>query len=245
MSIPHQPGRQPLGGRAFDLLVAGFGLLLVAPLMLLVALIILIESGRPIFFAQTRLGQHGRHFQLYKFRKFRRNACEAGRPLTIRGDDRFSRFGRFLEATKIDELPQLYNVLRGDMSIVGPRPESLAFEDCFSGENRAVLAWRPGIFGPSQVAFRDEGALYPPGLEPVRLYRQVLFPTKVQLDLSYYPRRTLASDCAWVVAGVLAVVGVHKDRVIRPSLVISQALSEGGTASIGEAGVAPRFTARI
>jgi lipopolysaccharide/colanic/teichoic acid biosynthesis glycosyltransferase len=216
MSDRPAAGRGTAACRAQDIVVAGIGLLLVSPLILLVVLAILVESGRPVFFAQTRLGQHGRHFRLFKFRKFRNGAGEAGRPLTVRGDDRMSRVGRFLEATKLDELPQLWNVLKGDMALVGPRPESLAFADCFQGEALAVLAWRPGIFGPSQVAFRDEKDFYPPGSEPTCIYRQVLFPTKARLDLSYYPQRTLFSDCGWMLRGVLAVAGVRKGPMVAP-----------------------------
>lgn len=199
--------------RGLDIAASGIGLVLLAPVILLIVIAILVETGRPVFFLQTRLGQDGRHFRLIKFRKFHNGAGEAGRPLTLRGDDRLSRVGRFLEASKLDELPQLYNVLRGEMALVGPRPESLAFADCFQGEALAILAYRPGIFGPSQVAFRNESAFYTPGTDPTFVYRQLLFPTKAQLDLSYYPHRTLVADCAWVLRGVLAVAGMQKTLV--------------------------------
>ncbi|MGG5887550.1 sugar transferase [Falsiroseomonas sp. HC035] len=246
MSIqPFQTRRPSLGSRAFDVVVASIGLLFLSPLLLLVTLAILIESGRPVFFAQTRLGQDGRHFRLFKFRKFKKCAVEAGRPLTVRGDDRMSPVGRILEAKKLDELPQLYNILKGEMSIVGPRPESLAFEDCFDDAHRAVLGYRPGIFGPSQVAFRDEGALYPPGAEPARLYRQVLFPTKARLDLAYYPNRTLLSDIGWILCGVLAVVGLYKTQVGPSMLAAGQSSAMGAAGSRNELGGAPSFTVQI
>lgn len=202
------------GSRALDIMASSIGFILASPVILFIILAILIESGRPLFFVQTRLGQGGREFRLFKFRKFRKGADEAGRPLTLRGDDRLSRVGRFLEASKLDELPQLYNILKGDMALVGPRPESLAFADCFEGETLAILSYRPGIFGPSQVAFRNENAFYAPGTEPTHVYRQVLFPTKAQLDLSYYPHRTLLSDSVWVLRGILAVAGVQQELVI-------------------------------
>jgi lipopolysaccharide/colanic/teichoic acid biosynthesis glycosyltransferase len=235
--------RHPLGSRAFDVLAAGIGIVFLSPILLLVTLAILVESGRPIFFAQLRLGQDGRHFRLFKFRKFKKSAVEAGRPLTVRGDDRMSAVGRILEASKLDELPQLYNILKGEMSVVGPRPESLAFEDCFDDAHRAVLAYRPGIFGPSQVAFRDEGALYPPGTEPTGLYRQVLFPTKARLDLAYYPNRTLLSDIVWILCGVLAVVGLYRNRTGLPPL--GQSATMGGAGARNDVGRAPGFTVRI
>lgn len=232
--------------RALDVALSSIGIILASPVILLIVIAILIESGRPVFFAQTRLGQHGRHFRLFKFRKFRNGAGEAGRPLTLRGDDRLSRVGRFLEASKLDELPQLYNILKGDMAVVGPRPESLAFADCFHGESLAILDFRPGVFGPSQVAFRNENAFYTPTTEPTRLYRQVLFPSKARLDLSYYPDRTLISDCVWVVRGVLAVAGMHKELVVNlpllaePSPATRQASGMGGTTT-----AAPRLQAQI
>lgn len=195
-------------GRVFDIMLAAAGLIVLAPVIVIVSLAILLESGRPILFAQVRLGKNGRHFTMYKFRKFGPKPDAPGCPLTIKGDPRMTRVGRFLEASKIDEVPQLFNVLRGDMAFVGPRPESLAFADCFDGPFRAVLDHRPGIFGPSQVAFRSEGKLYPEGGDPTEFYRRVLFPTKARIDLGYFTHRTFSGDIAWMVRGLLAVFGV-------------------------------------
>ena len=195
-------------GRVLDIALAAAGLIVLAPVIVIVSLAILLESGRPILFSQVRLGKNGRHFKIYKFRKFGPKPDSTGRPLTLKGDPRMTRVGRFLEASKIDEVPQLFNVLRGDMAIVGPRPESLAFEDCFRGQFRAVLDHRPGIFGPSQVAFRSEGKLYPEGYDPTEFYRRVLFPTKANLDLCYFRHRTFLGDLAWLLRGTLAVFGV-------------------------------------
>jgi lipopolysaccharide/colanic/teichoic acid biosynthesis glycosyltransferase len=196
--------------RALEIVLACVGIVVASPLMLLIAIAIVLETGGPIFFAQTRLGRRGRHFRMFKFRKFTTTATDAGLPLTTHEDARFSRVGRVLAASKLDELPQLYNVLKGDMSLVGPRPESLAFSDCFDGPYRAVLEYPPGIFGPSQVMFRNECTLYPPDAEPTQYYRSVLFPLKAELDLSYYPRRTFLSDSLWLVRGVLAVPDIMR-----------------------------------
>ncbi len=196
----------------FDRIVAALGLLLVGPLMLLVALAILIESGRPVFFSQWRLGRDGKLFRLHKFRKFRARELSNSRPLTIRGDDRMTRVGRFIERTKIDELPQLWDVLRGAMSLVGPRPEVPDFADCYAGRYAALLRWRPGIFGPAQMAFRNEADLYPPGENPLAFYRHTLFPAKAELDLGYYPRRSLAADLLWIVRCLAAIAGLGRRR---------------------------------
>lgn len=193
-------------GRVLDVVIAAAGLIMLSPLFLLVALAILIESGAPVFFSQTRIGRGGRTFSMHKFRKLD-DRRDDGCPLTLKDDARMTRVGRFLAETKLDELPQLYNVLRGDMAIVGPRPESLALADCFTESAMPLLDERPGIFGPSQVAFRNECALYPAGSDLIRFYREELFPAKAALDLAYYPNRTLWSDIAWIVRGVLAVLG--------------------------------------
>jgi len=195
--------------RAVDLIVASTGLILAGPIMMLVALVLRMESGRPIFFSQVRLGVAGRYFRMYKFRKFHEQSGTTGPGVTVRNDSRLTRIGSFLGRTKLDELPQLWNILRGDMSIVGPRPESLAFADCITRGYRKVLEYKPGIFGPNQFYFRDEGSLYPEGSDPERFYREVLFPLKANIDLAYFPRRSVRGDIGWVMRGVLAVFGLR------------------------------------
>jgi lipopolysaccharide/colanic/teichoic acid biosynthesis glycosyltransferase len=188
--------------------MASAGLLVLCPCMMLIALAIWLESGRPILFSQIRLGQSGRQFRIYKFRKFR-SECGAGCGVTVSHDARLTRLGRFLVATKLDELPQLWNILRGDMSTVGPRPESLSFADCFTRDYRRVLEHRPGIFGPNQFYFRDEGSLYPEACDPEQFYREVLFPLKARIDIAYFSHRTLGADIGWIIRGVLAVFRCH------------------------------------
>lgn len=203
----HSSVGEPLP-RVFDIALAAFGLIFLAPLILLVLVAILMETGRPVLFAQERLGKNGHRFWMYKFRKFGPSASTHGCPVTLRADTRMTQVGRILAVTKLDEVPQLLNILRGDMALVGPRPESVAFEDCFNGPFRAVLEFRPGILGPTQVAFRNESDLYPENLDPTDFYRRVLFPAKARLDLDYYPQRTILSDVGWILRGVLAVIGV-------------------------------------
>jgi lipopolysaccharide/colanic/teichoic acid biosynthesis glycosyltransferase len=185
--------------RAIDILCAGTATAVLSPVFVLVTLAICIETGRPILFSQLRLGQAGQPFRMYKFRKFRPNCDLNGYPLTVREDARLTTLGRILAATKLDELPQLWNVLRGDMSLVGPRPESLDFADCFSNGFEQLLEHKPGLFGPCQVMFRHESRLYPTDASAADFYRTVLFPAKAKIDLAYFPRRTLASDFGWIV----------------------------------------------
>lgn len=197
--------------RLFDIGFATLGLIVLSPVIVLVSIAIVAETGRPILFGQTRLGVDGRHFRMLKFRKFRPDTGNARLPLTMKGDARMTRVGRFLAISKLDEVPQLVNILRGEMAVVGPRPESLDLADCFTEATRPVLAHKPGIFGPSQWAFRNESALFPPDVDPVAFYRQTLFPAKARLDLAYYPGRTLASDVKWIVLCCLAILGVGSE----------------------------------
>ena len=142
--------------RVFDITVAALAVVILSPAFLVVILAIWLETGRPFLFSQMRLGYRGKQFRIYKFRKFYPQNTSAGCPLTVKNDSRMTPLGRFLEKSKLDELPQLWNVLRGDMSFVGPRPETPNFMDCFEQGFARVLAYRPGILGPSQAFVRDE-----------------------------------------------------------------------------------------
>lgn len=207
--------------RAFDVAVSALALIALAPLMLAIALAICIESGRPVIFSQIRMGQYGRHFRVQKFRKFRHvtsggdgdsPAVSQGGAVTLRDDPRMTRVGRLLARTKMDELPQFWNVLNGDMSLVGPRPESFALADCYDRHYQTVLNYRPGIFGPNQVFFRSEWLLYTRDADPETFYREVLFPLKVRVDLAYFSHGTMRGDLAWIVCGVCAVLGAKFPR---------------------------------
>jgi len=200
--IPHGAVR-----RAMDLTVAVTMAVVLSAVLLIIAAALWLPDGKPIFFSQTRLGAGGKHFKMYKFRKFHHETGTAGCPLTVEGDQRMTRIGRFLAATKLDECPQLWNVIRGDMAIVGPRPESLAFADCFRGGLEEILRYRPGLLGPSQVFFRHESKQYPHGEDPAIFYRRVLFPAKARLDLVYFQRRTIVQDLLWIGRGLLAILG--------------------------------------
>jgi len=195
-------------------IVALATLILLTPLVTLIVVAIVIDSGLPVFFSQERLGLYGRRFWMLKFRKFRTTVGGDTPPLTLENDPRFARFGAFLAHSKLDELPQLWNVVRGDMLIVGPRPEVPDFAECFAGPFQRLLDYHPGIFGPSQAAFRAEGALYPPDQDRQDFYRQVLFPAKAGLDLAYYPSRSVFGDIKWVVRGFRAVCGFEHNASV-------------------------------
>jgi len=192
--------------RAFDIAVSALAVIMLSPVFFLVISAIWLESGRPFLFSQMRLGYRGKQFRMYKFRKFYPENTSPGCPLTVKNDSRMTPLGRFLEKSKLDELPQLWNVLRGDMSFVGPRPETPNFADCFEQGFARVLAYRPGILGPSQAFVRDESSLFPMGADPVTFSRSVIFPLKARIDLAYYQNASLLSDIGWIIRCVLVVV---------------------------------------
>lgn len=191
--------------RLIDVAGALAALVILAPLLAGIALAVRLDTAGPILYSQLRLGRGGQHFRLYKFRKFHAR-CKGGLALTVKDDARFTRIGRLLERWKLDELPQLWNVLVGDMSLVGPRPETLDFADCYAGPYRKILDHRPGLFGPCQVRFRNESSLYPAGRDPSEFYRAVLFPAKAGIDLHWLSQRSLLSDIGWIARGIIAVL---------------------------------------
>lgn len=188
--------------RLLDIVLALVGLLVSAPLLALIALAIRIDSPGRTIFAQDRLGKNGEVFRIFKFRKFPDTWGDKGSGVTVAGDARMTRVGRFLERTKLDELPQLWNILKGDMSFVGPRPESLRFAELFKGEFARVHEFKPGIFGPNQVAFRNESLMYPSDRDPDAYYREHLFPTKAWADIQYFDRANLFTDIGWIIKGI-------------------------------------------
>ena len=149
--------------RVFDFVVAGMVSIVLAPVFVLIpALFIKLDSRGPVFFRQVRVGRDRRPFRMWKFRKMYHDMPAQGPNLTRRGDPRLTRIGRVLERTKLDELPQFFNVLAGAMSLVGPRPELPAFVAHYPEQWDRVLSVTPGIFGPCQIRFRNESELYPP-----------------------------------------------------------------------------------
>lgn len=191
--------------RAFDLGVSVAGLLFLSPLLLIAALLVKVSSPGPVLFRQVRVGMGGERFEILKFRTMREDAEAVGGQLTIGDDARVTRIGRFLRKWKLDELPQLINVLKGDMSLVGPRPEVPRYVDLYSPEQRRVLTVRPGITDPASVAFRSESELMALHSEPERYYIEEIMPEKLRLNLEYLGRRTLLSDLRVIFATVLAV----------------------------------------
>lgn len=193
--------------RVFDVAVAAVALVLSAPFFLLVAFFIKLDSPGPVFFRQERVGRHRRRFLMWKFRKMHHNLPTQGPSLTRRYDLRLTRVGRILERTKLDELPQLFNVLAGDMSVVGPRPEVPPFVECYPDQWDEVLSVKPGLVGPCQLRFRNESELYPAGCPDVEAYyAEHILPRKLVVDAAYSARYDLWADAVLLLRAVLAVV---------------------------------------
>jgi lipopolysaccharide/colanic/teichoic acid biosynthesis glycosyltransferase len=185
--------------RAFDLLLSALGLLLLAPVLLLIALWVKLDSPGPVFFRQERVGRFGRPFFIHKFRTMR--VDNAGLQITVGVDPRITRAGRVLRAAKLDELPQLWDVLRGAMSLVGPRPEVPRYVALYPPKLREiVLSVRPGITDPASLSFRNESELLAAAADPEREYVEVVMPTKLRLAAAYVRRATLRTDLRVILA---------------------------------------------
>jgi lipopolysaccharide/colanic/teichoic acid biosynthesis glycosyltransferase len=183
--------------RLLDFTAALVGLLLTGWIIVLAALVARLETGEPGIFVQSRIGRYGRPFDLYKIRTMK---SAAGRVTTVttRDDPRITKSGRFFRRARIDELPQLYNVLIGEMSLVGPRPDVAGFADRLEGAERAILSLRPGITGPATLAYRDEEALLAGVEDPEAYNRDVVFPDKVRLNLEYIRQYSLCHDLRYI-----------------------------------------------
>jgi lipopolysaccharide/colanic/teichoic acid biosynthesis glycosyltransferase len=179
--------------RLFDITASGLGLLALAPVMLAVALVVKLTSPGPVFHRATRIGRHGKPFTLLKFRSMVVGADRLGPRITSVDDPRITRVGRFLRRTKLDELPQLINVLRGEMSIVGPRPEDPCYVALYTDEQRRVLSVRPGITSLASVKYRDEEGMLA-GMDVERYYVECVLPAKLAIDLEYVRHGNLWRD---------------------------------------------------
>lgn len=181
--------------RAFDLLGAGIGLVLLAPLLFAIALWIKLDSPGPVFYRQHRVGRGGTLFRIHKFRTMRGHAPDDAFQLTVGDDPRITRAGRFLRRTKLDEIPQLIDVVAGTMSLVGPRPEVPRYVALYPPELRdKVLSVRPGITDAASLAYRDESSLLAGAADPQQTYIDEIMPAKLRQAAQYVDRMSLAQD---------------------------------------------------
>lgn len=181
--------------RMFDVLASAIGLFLLLPLFAVIAALILLSDGPPVFFRQHRIGYKRKPFRIWKFRTMVRNAEQLGEPLTVGDDTRITRIGSWLRKTKLDEIPQLINVLMGEMSFVGPRPEVERYVAQYTPDECRVLELMPGITDPASIHFHNESQLLNLFDNPVDAYLEIIVPEKIRINLDYAKSASLLRDC--------------------------------------------------
>lgn len=193
--------------RLFDIAASGAALLLGWPLLLVVALVVRLDTPGPVLFRQVRVGRGGRPFEILKFRTMTHRPAAQGSEITVHRDPRITRSGAILRQWKLDELPQLLNVLLGDMSIVGPRPEVPRYVALYPPRERdLVLSVRPGITDPASIKYRSEADMLAGAPDPERMYREVILPDKLALAADYARNVTLAGDLRIIAQTLLKVL---------------------------------------
>lgn len=195
-----------------DRILALVGILLIWPFCVLIAVVLKLSDGGDVFFSQKRVGRNGELFDIYKFRTMTPDA--EGSSVTVKGESRITPFGAFLRQYKLDEIPQLWNVLCGDMSFVGPRPDVPGYADLLQGEDRRILELLPGITGPASLKYRNEEELLALVEDPIVYNDTVIYPDKVRINLYYYHHYSLWMDAKIVMATLLNLpMTYHGERI--------------------------------
>lgn len=177
----------------FDKVVASSGIIILSPIFVsLMVVIKLSDLRQPVFFRQIRIGQYGKPFYILKFRTMKKDA--GGSFITVAGDLRLTRIGKFLKKFKLDELPQLWNVIKGEMSFVGPRPDVPGYADLLTGEDRKILELKPGITGTATLKYRNEMELLAMQSDPIEYNDNVIWPDKIKINLEYFYNRSFGGD---------------------------------------------------
>ena len=190
--------------RLFDFITSLIGLLVLAPIFIIVSLLVKMSSVGPVFFVQKRIGKNGKIFQMIKFRSMS-VIQNSNSTISFRGDIRITKVGAFLRKLKLDELPELWNVLKGDMSLVGPRPDVCGYADNLKGEDRKILELRPGITGVASLKYYDEEDFLATQDNPLKFNDEVIYPDKVRLNLDYYYNNNLWIDIKIIFATIFRV----------------------------------------
>jgi lipopolysaccharide/colanic/teichoic acid biosynthesis glycosyltransferase len=189
--------------RTFDIVLSIFAIFLLFPFFLVVSFLIVIDSGFPIFFLQKRIGRDAKEFNIIKFRTMKKN--NENITITVSDDSRITRIGKYLRKTKIDELPEILNVLFGQMSFVGPRPDVKGYADKLKGANRKILALRPGITGPASLKYYNEEYILSQKSNPKKYNDEVIFPDKVKINMDYFHNRSFFLDLKIIFATIFRV----------------------------------------
>ena len=190
--------------RLFDFIISFIGLIVLFPIFIIASFLVKISSEGPVFFVQERIGKNGKIFQMIKFRSMSviQNSNSA---ISVKGDVRITKIGAFLRKFKLDELPELWNVLKGDMSLVGPRPDVCGYADNLIGEDRKILELRPGITGVASLKYYDEEDILASQDNPLKFNDEVIYPDKVRLNLDYYYNNNLWIDIKIIFATIFRV----------------------------------------
>jgi lipopolysaccharide/colanic/teichoic acid biosynthesis glycosyltransferase len=192
--------------RGLDFGSSLLGLILISPVLVTLAILIKREDGGPVFYRGVRVGRFGKPFRIFKFRTMVVNAEKLGGPSTADDDPRISKVGKSIRKFKLDELPQLINVLKGEMSIVGPRPEVQMYVDMFTEEEKAILNVRPGITDWASIWNPDEGAILAGSPDPEKTYMKKIRPEKIRLQLKYVKERSLWNDLKIIAQTIITIV---------------------------------------
>jgi len=195
--------------RTVDLCLSAFALVFLCPLLSVIAVMIRLEDGGPVFYRGVRVGRGGVPFRIFKFRTMVVNAERLGGPSTADDDPRVTRIGRWLRSSKLDELPQLLNVMNGEMSLVGPRPEVPQEVALYSEEERMLLSVRPGVTDWASLRFHDEGAILRGAPDAHEKYRHAIRPEKVRLGLEYVRTGSFGTDLRILASTVRMVIGAR------------------------------------
>lgn len=192
--------------RIFDIVVSFIGLLILSPIFLIIAIVIKLNSKGPVFFRQVRVGKDGKEFRIFKFRTMVVDAEKKGMQITVDGDSRITKPGHFLRKSKMDELTQLINVLIGDMSFVGPRPEVPKYVAMYDENQRSILKIRPGITDIASIEYRDENSLLAKSDNPEETYINEIMPRKIELNVKYIKKMSVIYDIGLIFKTIYKVI---------------------------------------
>jgi len=208
--------------RLFDIISSAFGLILLSPIFLIVTILIKLDSFGPVFYRQVRIGMNFRPFSIYKFRTMEKGAEKRGPQITAGGDSRVTKLGRILRKGKIDELPQLFNVLKGEMSLVGPRPEVEKYVNLYRRDYGDILKVRPGITDLSSIIFSNEEGILERQDDPEWYYMHILLPEKIKLAREYISRSSFLYDLRIIIRTLFGILYYMVSKFSRNRMAIGK-----------------------
>lgn len=192
--------------RIFDIVASLGGLIVLSPILIIVAICIKLDSKGPVFFKQKRVGKNKKIFEIYKFRTMVTDAEKLGKQITVGNDSRITRVGKFIRKCKLDEFPQLINVVKGEMSLVGPRPEVPRYVELYDEYQEQILLVQPGITDYASIAFRNENEILGNSHNPEEIYIEEIMPTKIELNMKYIRNISIVEDIKLIVNTILAIL---------------------------------------